>query len=82
MSPSTSLADAITAAENANAAYQAATTTTSNDAAAATAIQAKLDAANAQVETDKTAQTSAATAFNGALDNLITVATAAKIPTA
>lgn len=74
------LADAITAVETAATAYNVAASTTSNDQAAAQAIQAKLDAANAQVKADQTAQDSAAQAFNESLDTLIAAATAAKIP--
>ena len=73
------LTDAITAVETASTAYNGAVAQTANDQQAAAAIQAKLDAANATVATDMTAQTSAAASFNSALDNLIAAATAAKI---
>ena len=75
------LSDAITAVENAQAAYTTAQTTTQNDQANADAIKAKLDAATAQVATDQTSQNAAASSFNSALDALIQAATAAKIPT-
>lgn len=75
------LADAITAVEQAQSAYNSAVTQTTNDQAAADAIQAKLDAAKAQVTTDQTAQSGAATAYNTSLDALIAAATASKIPT-
>jgi hypothetical protein len=73
------LSEAITAVEQASTAYSSASTTTQNDAAAAAAIQSKLDAANAQVKTDADAQSAAATAFNASLDGLIAAATSAKI---
>ncbi len=73
------LSDAITAVEQSQTAYQNAATQTANDQSAADAIQAKLDAANAQIATDQQAQTSAADAFNAALDGLIAAAQAAKI---
>jgi hypothetical protein len=76
------LTDAITAVEQAANAYQGAATTTNNDQVAAAAIQAKLDAANSQVDQDKAAQATAATSFNSALDALIQSATEAKIATA
>ena len=75
------LSDAITAVEQAQNSFQTASTQTSNDQAAAAAIQAKLDAANAQVSTDQAAQADAAQAFNASLDNLIAAAQAAKIAT-
>ena len=74
------LSDAISAAEQAGTAYQTAASTTANDQAAAAAIQAKLDAANATVATDQTNQNAAATAFNSALDGLIQACSDAKIP--
>lgn len=73
------LADAITAAENAQQGLTAAQATVSADNDSVTAIQAKLDAANAQKATDAATQVTAVTAFNAALDDLITAATAAKI---
>lgn len=80
MTPTSSLSEAITAVEQAGSAYQNAATQTVNDQAAAAAIQAKLDAANATVAADKQAQTTAADTFNATLDSLIAAATAAKIP--
>ncbi len=74
------LADAISAVEQASTVYNTAATTTANDQAAAAAIQAKLDAANAQVTNDQLAQSAAAGSFNDALDQLIATATAARIP--
>ncbi|HXE05765.1 MAG TPA: hypothetical protein VN579_07255 [Bryobacteraceae bacterium] len=74
------LPDAITAVETASSAYAAATTTTQNDKANVDAIQAKLDTANAQVTADQQAQDSAASELNSALDTLIVIATASKIP--
>jgi hypothetical protein len=74
------LSDAITAVETASSAYSAAATTTTNDQATADAVQAKLDAAKAQVGTDQVAQADAGSAFNASLDALIAAATAAKIP--
>jgi len=76
------LSDAISAVETAQQAYTGAAAQTTNDQASVTAIQAKLDAANATVATDQTAQDAAATGFNAALDTLIAAATAAKIGTA
>jgi hypothetical protein len=75
------LGDAITAVETAATEYDKAVQTTSNDSAAAAAIQTKLDAANKTVAYDVEAQAWTAKAFNGALDGLIEAATAAKIPT-
>ena len=73
------LSEAITAVETAQSAFTGAAAQTTNDQASVTAIQAKLDAANATVATDQSAQDAAATAFNGSLDALIQAATAAKI---
>lgn len=73
------LADAITAAENAQQVLAAAQATVQSDDANVTAIQAKLDAANAQKTTDAAGQASAVTGYNAALDDLIASATAAKI---
>ncbi len=74
------LSAAITAVETAWSAYSAAATTTTDDQVTADAVQAKLDAAKAQVDSDKAAQATAASAFNSSLDELIATATAAKIP--
>jgi hypothetical protein len=79
--PTPSLSDAITAAEQAGTTYQTAVTTTANDQSAAAAIQAKLDAANATVATDQQNQAGAATNYNTALTALIAAAQAAMIPT-
>lgn len=76
------LSDAITAVETANTAYANGATQITNDKAAAAAIQAKLDAANAATSTDVTAQVAVATTLNSSLDALIAAATAAKVPTA
>jgi hypothetical protein len=73
------LSDAITAVEQAQSAYTAAASQTTNDQAAAAAIQAKLDGANALVATDQVAQTKAAQDFNVGLDALIQAATDAKL---
>ena len=78
--PTPTLSDAITAAEQAGTAYQTAVTTTANDQSAAAAIQAKLDAANATVATDQQNQTAAATSYNTTLTTLIAAAQAAMIP--
>ena len=75
-----SLSDAITGAEQAITSYNNAASQTSNDQAAVTAIQAKLDAANTIVTSDQQAQTAAATAANSALTTLISAAQAAMIP--
>jgi hypothetical protein len=74
------LAEAITAVETTQTAYQNAVTQTTNDQAAAAAVQAKLDAANTLVTTDVAAQSSAAATFNASIDALIATATAAKVP--
>ncbi len=74
-----SLLDAINAAETAQQGYTNAATQTANDQAAVVAAQAKLDAANATITSDQSAQASAASAFNDSLDALIAAATAAKI---
>ncbi len=74
------LSDAISTVETASGAYNNALTQTSNDQATAQQIQAKLDAANNQVQQDQQAQDAAAQQFNAALDQLIQAATAAKIP--
>jgi len=76
------LSDAITEVEGALSSYNNAVAQTQNDTSAAAAIQAKLDAANATVTTDQTAQGASAAAFNQALDDMIAAATAAKIPVA
>jgi predicted thioesterase len=76
-----SLTDAITAAEQAQQVYTSAVSQTTADQAVVTQIQQKLDAANATVVTDVTAQNAAATSFNASLDALIQAATAAKVPT-
>jgi hypothetical protein len=79
MAPSVSLVDAITAVEQSQTAYSNAAAQTANDQSAVAAIQTKLDAANAQVAMDQQAQSTAAQAFNSALDILIASAQAAKI---
>jgi hypothetical protein len=75
-----SLNDAITAVEQGLTAYSTASTQTSNDQAAASALQAKLDGATAQVSTDQQAQAAVAVTLNAALDSLSASALAAKIP--
>jgi len=64
------LADAITAVEQAETSYQGALAQTGNDQAAATAIQAKLNTANATVASDQEAQAAAATAEVAVLQTL------------
>jgi len=76
------LSDAISAVETTQSAYTNAAATTTNDQSAASAIQAKLDAANAQIAVDQQAQNDAAVAFNGALDAAVAVFQSAKIPVA
>jgi len=70
------LADAITAVEQANTTFQNTATQTANDQAAADAAQQKADAAKAVVATDQSNQQSAATNYVGALQTLITAAQA------
>ena len=70
------LADAITAVEQANTSYQGAVVQTSNDQAAADAAQAKADAAKAVVTNDQGGQQSAAGVLVGALQSLVAVANA------
>ena len=73
---SPTLADAITAVEQANTSYQNALTQTSNDQAAADAAQAKADAAKAVVVQDQTNQKTTAATYVGALQTLVSVAQA------
>ena len=73
------LSEEITGVETASTAYTGAVSQTTNDQAVVTAVQAKLDAANAVVVTDQAAQADAAKAFNSALDVPIATATAAKV---
>jgi hypothetical protein len=75
-----SLSDAISAVEATNTAYQNAVSTTNNDQAAAADLQTRLTGAQAKVTSDQGAQSTAASAFNAALDALITAATASKVP--
>ena len=74
------LGDAITQVETTQTAYTNAAATTTNDQTAVSSIQAKLDAANAQIAVDQKAQNDAAVAFNGALDAAVAVFQSAKIP--
>lgn len=76
------LNDAISEVEGAQSSYNNAVAQTQNDTGTVAAIQAKLDAANATVATDQAAQSTAAAAFNQALDDMIAAATAARIPVA
>lgn len=73
------LSAAISAVEAAQSSYQSAAAQTGVDQQSVVTAQAKLDAANATVATDKAAQTDAANVFNSALDALIAAATSAKI---
>ena len=74
------LSEAITAVEGALTVYNNAVAQTANDQAVVADRQQKLDAAKATVNADVQTQTTAATAQNKALDDLIAAATAAKIP--
>lgn len=73
------LSDAITAVETAQTNYSNAANLTTSDVAAVAGIQAKLDAANNTVETDRASQATAAKALNDSLDVLMAAATAAKV---